>query len=134
MVLRGDRAGFDPRQTPARRGEGFAPAIGVQHQVAGPEVGMGRGDDLAHRPAVQRLAQFERRHIVGPVIQAVQHIGIDRHPEVPNLNLALGRCGGDCLDDLQVRCGQIAVRAGFQLDVAGGQGGHGETPKMMELS
>lgn len=75
--------------------------------------------------ALQGLADLERRHIAGTIVHAAAHIGIDRHPEVLHLDLAVARPGQ--LDRGQVEVGNLGHAHGTALQADFARDGHGRS-------
>ena len=84
------RVGKRPEGT-GRRVEDLAPAQHRLHEVAFGEAGAPRRDHPADRPALQRLAQLEGRHVAVHPRHPAPHVGIDGHPKIADPNLSVGQ-------------------------------------------
>jgi len=88
------------------------------HQVAGREA-IARGRlDPANRPALQRLADLERRDVAFARPHAAAHVGIDRHPKIAHLDLAVRRRRHVHLGDRERVGGRDAFGAVGEPDLA----------------
>ena len=104
-----------------------APAAVVADQVADGQVGRPGGDDPAHRPAGQRLAEPERRGVGLRVVHPAPHVRVDRDERVGHPHLALGQRRQLDLHQPEVLRHGPARGPGDQLPVVGdgGRGGAG---------
>ena len=74
------------------------------------------GDHLADGPALQGLTDLEGRHVAFTVNHAAAHVGVDRHPDVADENLALLGVGDRGLDIFEIVGGWHADGAAFQAN------------------
>ncbi|EAU66540.1 conserved hypothetical protein [Stigmatella aurantiaca DW4/3-1] len=75
-----------------------------------------RADHLAHRAAIQRLAQLEGGHVGLHVVHPPPHVRVHGHEEVAHQELALGGLGDGHLHQLEVARGGLALGPGLQVD------------------
>jgi hypothetical protein len=108
-----------------RGGDGvLAPSQAVQHSVAGGEVRGVRGDDDAHRAALERCTHLERRDVGLDVVHPASHVRVDRHELVADQHLAIARLGHVGLDEAEVRGYRPAGRSRCEADLTAGAGAH----------
>ena len=115
---RGCHGGVDEAE-PLGRSDGVAaPAAVVQDGVTD-LVGVDGGrHDLADGPALEHLADLERRHVALGVVHPAAHVGVDRHEEVAHQDLALGGFGHLDVDEGEVGQHRLPDGAGGQVDLA----------------
>jgi hypothetical protein len=90
----------------------------VHHQRPRLQVGDAGLEHLADRPALRRLVQLPGRRVGGHVVHAAAHIGIDRHDQVADQDLArsgIGQLGGH---EPEVLGRRQPVGPGRQLDLS----------------
>ena len=97
--------------------EAVAEPRSVTDEVAFAELRMTR----LHHPPDAAAEHGRVQRLVG--VQPRPHVGIDRHPQVPDLHLARGRRGHVDLRDLEVVRLWLPDRAAGEADFA--RGGHG---------
>lgn len=93
-----------------------APAEVVQHEVTGLETLGVRGDDLADRAALQRLAHLDGRDVGLARVHPAAHVRVDAHPQVADQQLTVAGLGCIDLDDVEVLRRRPALGAGREAD------------------
>jgi hypothetical protein len=102
----------------------LAPAEHVLHEIARRERRIARCDHFADSAALQRLADLEGRDVARPVVHAPAHVGIDGHPQIAHLDLALGWRGRVFAGDREIGDFRQADGSRGEADLARGKGDH----------
>ena len=104
--------------------ERLPPARHRTHKVAGFVTWITGGDDFAHGAAGHGLTQFEAGGVALRLVHAAAHVGVDRHPEVAHLDLAVGRIGRFDRCQLEIRGFGFAHRTRPEAPLTGCYGWH----------